>query len=519
MTICFLDQRQEAKIAATAKELKEEEKQRADVKSAAAKLLAEAQKQEKAEALRRKIKQAKDEAQLNFEKIKQQALRQAQEKIAAAKEEEEKKVKQELGANDDDFLNMNPPGQPTDPYSNLDPPIAQEAEDKKDQKLGANGDDFIDMGHQQPSQEDDFGNLDPPGSPPAPKDAKKDQKLGANGDDFIDMGHQQPSQEDDFGNLDPPGSPPAPKDAPSLKGVASAKAADAQVASLEKELAAAKKKASGAEKALMQHLKGFDVAAPGYDESDPDSYHPVFNEAWKKGDLGPLADSKRVPEDHPVGHKRCRLHDIDCDEMWPYGKPQNLATEPEERMGPLGDNMVGVFGQDDVVVNTEKSGLKAKAEPYEDKMGHLEEDSKENKDLLYGNGRKSLSQRYLGVGDVYVPLKKVQQMEQNPAGGGQPLADFMFGSWEQGFHKPHRKAIRGHVNMFDQPYRQAWNVAKGNGHAVFKTPPTPNAYGGPVSLGPSHGDDKEDDTYVWDDKEEEETQANAEGAQPDVEEH
>ena len=477
MTICFLNQRQEAKIAATAKELKEEEKQRADVKSAAAKLLAEAQKQEKAEALRRKIKQAKDEAQLNFEKIKQQALRQAQEKIAAAKEEEEKKVKQELGANDDDFLNMNPPGQPTDPYSNLDPPIAQEAEDKKDQKLGANG------------------------------------------DDFIDMGHQQPSQDDDFGNLDPPGSPPAPKDASSLKGVASAKAADAQVASLEKELAAAKKKAAGAEKALVQHLKGFDVAAPGYDESDPDSYHPVFNEAWKKGDLGPLADSKRVPEDHPVGHKRCRLHDIDCDEMWPYGKPQNLATEPEERMGPLGDNMVGVFGQDDVVVNTEKSGLKAKAEPYEDKMGHLEEDSKENKDLLYGNGRKSLSQRYLGVGDVYVPLKKVQQMEQNPAGGGQPLADFMFGSWEQGFHKPHRKAIRGHVNMFDQPYRQAWNVAKGNGHAVFKTPPTPNAYGGPVSLGPSHGDDKEDDTYVWDDKEEEETQANAEGAQPDVEEH
>jgi len=46
------------------------------------------------------------------------------------------------------------------------------------------------------------------------------------------------------------------------------------------------------------------------------------------------------------------------------------------------------------VVNTDKSGLTKKAVQYEDKMGHLEEDSKENKDLLYGNGRKAISQRY-----------------------------------------------------------------------------------------------------------------------------
>lgn len=36
-----------------------------------------------------------------------------------------------------------------------------------------------------------------------------------------------------------------------------------QVEGLEKELAAAKVKASSAEKALVQHLSGFDVATPG----------------------------------------------------------------------------------------------------------------------------------------------------------------------------------------------------------------------------------------------------------------
>jgi len=46
------------------------------------------------------------------------------------------------------------------------------------------------------------------------------------------------------------------------------------------------------------------------------------------------------------------------------------------------------------VVDTDKSGLTKKAVQYQDKMGHLEEDSKENKDLLYGNGRKAISQRY-----------------------------------------------------------------------------------------------------------------------------
>ena len=63
------EQRQEDKIAATSKELAREEKQRADVKSAAAKLLAEAQKQEKSQALQRKVARAKDAAELRFEKV------------------------------------------------------------------------------------------------------------------------------------------------------------------------------------------------------------------------------------------------------------------------------------------------------------------------------------------------------------------------------------------------------------------------------------------------------------------
>jgi len=66
------------------------------------------------------------------------------------------------------------------------------------------------------------------------------------------------------------------------------------------------------------------------------------------------------------------------------------------RNGKLGDNMVGVFGQDDVVVPTEQSGLIAHAKPYVDRFDHWPEDSKKNKDLLYGNARKIISQKYTG---------------------------------------------------------------------------------------------------------------------------
>ena len=63
--------------------------------------------------------------------------------------------------------------------------------------------------------------------------------------------------------------------------------------------------------------------------------------------------------------------------------------------------------------------------------------------------------------------------------------------------------------MFDQPYRQHWSAAKGDGHQVYKLAPKGNAYGGVVSLGPTKGDDKEDDDYPWDawNADDEETQA------------
>ena len=41
-----------------------------------------------------------------------------------------------------------------------------------------------------------------------------------------------------------------------------------------------------------------------------------------------------------------------------------------------------------------------------DQFDHWPEDSKKNKDLLYGNARKIISQQYTGVGDVYVPIQR-----------------------------------------------------------------------------------------------------------------
>ena len=118
---------------------------------------------------------------------------------------------------------------------------------------------------------------------------------------------------------------------------------------------------------------------------------------------------------------------------------------------------------------------------------------------MYGNARKLISQKYLGVGDVYVPLHRLEKMQSEKQSKGQPLADFMFGSWQQGFQKPHERVIRKHVNMFDQPFRQHWEVAKGNGHQVYKGPYEPDAYGGPVGLGPTLG---EDPTYEVEDDDE-----------------
>jgi hypothetical protein len=151
----------------------------------------------------------------------------------------------------------------------------------------------------------------------------------------------------------------------------------------------------------IQHLSGAGASSepedPSYETgSEGEDWKPTFYEDYQHGKLGPLAESKRIPEDHPQGHKNCRFHDIDCDELWPWGRKQMTKDEPPVRNGKLGDNMVGVFGQDDVVVPTEQSGLIAHAKPYVDQFDHWPEDSKKNKDLLYGNARKIISQKYTG---------------------------------------------------------------------------------------------------------------------------
>ncbi len=40
-----------------------------------------------------------------------------------------------------------------------------------------------------------------------------------------------------------------------------------------------------------------------------------------------------MPEDHPPTHAECKLHDIDCDELWPWGK----VGERERAIGKVGE--------------------------------------------------------------------------------------------------------------------------------------------------------------------------------------
>eukprot|EP00961_Rhodomonas_salina_P162327 2186603-Rhodomonas_salina.1 len=68
-----------------------------------------------------------------------------------------------------------------------------------------------------------------------------------------------------------------------------------------------------AEKRVMQHLaeeheegeEEEDSNDKEYVHPDPD-YKPPFYEDYYPGKLGPMGESKRIPEDHPKGHKMCR---------------------------------------------------------------------------------------------------------------------------------------------------------------------------------------------------------------------
>lgn len=439
----MLEQAQQDKIAKAAAKLQAEEQEEVQVKKAAAKLLAEAHGEEAKEDSTKTIAQEKAAIDAKFEAGKKRVLDQAAAAIGRAEEKKNKveealtsKVStgQKLGANDDLFLEMNPPLNPPDQY-------------------------------------DPFANMDPP----IIKKSSRAQLAGAKG-----------------------------SSGKAADGRAAA--ADEQVRDLEQELQKAKAKAADAEAVMMQHLSGSaDGDEDEEEESQPDdpayvagsegeNWKPTFYEDYEHGKLGPLAESKRIPEDHPAGHKRCRFHDIDCDELWPWGKKKMMKDAPPQRYGKLGDNMLGVFGQDDVVVPTAASGLISHAKPYLDQFDHWPEDSKRNKDLLYGNARQIISQKYTGVGDVYVPLQRLQHMDAQRRAHGQPLADLFFGSWQQGFTKPHDTDVKKGLNMFDQPYRQHYASATGQGHQIFKTKPQHDIseqYGGPLSMGRTKGDDVE----------------------------
>ena len=201
---------------------------------------------------------------------------------------------------------------------------------------------------------------------------------------------------------------------------------------------------------LRRQSLGGAGGANGAWDGDP----PTLDESYRPGDLGIAATSKWVPEDHPEGHKECPLHDIDCDEMWPWGKVRITETAPPARDSPLGDNMIGLDSSDDAVVPVENSGLLPTVQPYVDQFDHWPENSKKNKDLLYGTARKVISAKYTGVGDQYVPVEQLENPSVVERQTHEGISDLMFGTWHQGFNKPHEHAIRKHVNMFDQPYRQ-----------------------------------------------------------------
>jgi hypothetical protein len=183
---------------------------------------------------------------------------------------------------------------------------------------------------------------------------------------------------------------------------------------------------------------------------------PLLGEGYRTGDLGPFATSKWDDVQH---HGRpCRLHDIDCDETWPNTEAaidsMPVERHPPKRDSKLGDNLVGMFGQDDVIVPLRRSGLVHYAHPNVDKLGPLPEDSKENRDLLYGSARVVNSNRFLGTGDRMVPLKRAEDLQSikphHGDHGNHPLEDLVFGSWQEGFNRPHSEKLKADVHMFDQ---------------------------------------------------------------------
>jgi hypothetical protein len=147
-----------ARVAEAKKELKLEEEKRAAIDKRVAKMLVKAQ----AKDTKKEIEAA---AEQQFEKAKQQAIKAAakaieqatiakevavkvaEQKLGASDSQQaksqpqaqagkaNKSSKQQLGANNDKFLNMNPPTtKDKDPFADLDPPIIKSKKSKKSKK-------------------------------------------------------------------------------------------------------------------------------------------------------------------------------------------------------------------------------------------------------------------------------------------------------------------------------------------------------------------------------------------------
>jgi hypothetical protein len=177
-----------ARVQKAKKLLEVEEKKRAAVDKRVATLLAKAEAKE----TKKEIEAA---AEKQFDEAKQEAIQSAAkaiEQATIAKEVAVKVAEQKLGANNDKFIDLNPPNSPQhDNFADLDPPIVkakgQQTQTQKAQPAKA---------EQQQQQQAPAGKVAQQKSPK--------QQLGANNDKFLNMNPPIYKEKDPFADLDPP---------------------------------------------------------------------------------------------------------------------------------------------------------------------------------------------------------------------------------------------------------------------------------------------------------------------------
>jgi hypothetical protein len=171
-----------ARVQKAKKVLEAEEKKRAAVDKRVATLLAKAEAKE----TKKEIEAAADKQFEVAKQEAIQSAAKAIEQATIAKEVAVKVAEQKLGANHDKYLDLNPPKQPHDNFTDLDPPIvkakgqqtqteqakpakaeqapaAKTVEQKTTkQQLGVNQDKFLNMNSPYYKEKDPFADLDPP---------------------------------------------------------------------------------------------------------------------------------------------------------------------------------------------------------------------------------------------------------------------------------------------------------------------------------------------------------------------